>query len=311
LQLDCGGRAIGESLQRRVKESSDEPSTVASWLDYCACDIRDRDRRRERCRRLRRSDGDNQLHYDQEAGTYQVPNPFTAATPGDCIVIKASNVTLDLHNSEMTGIGGSLPGTANVFIEGDGTSISNFTNGIELEGTNSFVEHLFARDNSGNGVWLHGKKQTTVSRISCDHNGVTGMLLDHSNHNRVEGLEASQSGKFGLWLDGSSFNIVDGSDFSDNDVGLYLGCSSGGPSGVKCKPGPQSSNNQIYGNQGALAVWQPNLGIAIDLGSLSNRIIGNDIFNDVTDDLLDENPNCGNNFWFANRSAISSPSCIQ
>jgi parallel beta-helix repeat protein len=253
----------------------------------------------------------------KKPGTYEVPSPFTAAAPGDCIVIKASDVTLNLNNSEMTGIAGSLagihvmPGAARVFIEGDGTSISNFTNGIELEGTNGFVEHLSAGNNSANGVWLHNAKQTTVSRIFCESNGVAGIFVDHANHNRIENVAVSQNGKFGLWLNGASFNFVIGSNFSDNDVGLYLGCSPTGPSGAKCKPGPQSSNNQVYGNSGAVATWQPNHGIAVDIGSLNNKLIGNDVFNDVIDDLLDENPNCGSNFWFANQAAISSPSCVQ
>jgi hypothetical protein len=249
-------------------------------------------------------------------GTYQLTQAINASASGDCIVIKAGNVILNLHNFNLIGTTGSLAGihvmpkAGNVFIEGDGANITGFTNGVEIEGANNSMEHLAAGGNSANGVWLHRATGANVARLFCDNNGIAGLLLDHSNRCRVIDVEAGSNGQYGMWLMGSSSNFIQLFQLDDNNVELYLGCSPTGPSGTKCNPGPQSSNNRIFGGIGGLAIWAPVFGLAIDLGSVGNRIIGNDFQNDTSQDLFDNNPNCGTNLWFANRFTKADPSCI-
>ena len=103
------------------------------------------------------------------AGVYVVDGPLTQSGPGDCLLIKAANVTLDLNHQTVTGSGSGVgvhieASAGNAFVEGAAATISGFADGIEMDGANAFAENFFANDNADAGVYLNAAKQARVAR---------------------------------------------------------------------------------------------------------------------------------------------------
>jgi hypothetical protein len=103
---------------------------------------------------------------------------------------------------------------------------------------------------------------------------------------------------------------------SNGLASAYLGCNPTGPNGTTCPAGtPSSDNNSLTGNAlNAMAHLSDvsnsasqRFGIAVGLGSRGNRFSFITGSGNVTDDALDENPNCANNRWFAGTFTASSP----
>jgi parallel beta-helix repeat protein len=101
---------------------------------------------------------------------------------------------------------------------------------------------------------------------------------------------------------------VGNGDASDNgNTGIFLGCSSTGPSGAKCGV-PTTKNTSIKGNT---ADDNTKAGIALDLGDKKNDISNNDATgNTGLEDLVDENPGCDKNNWSGNSFGTASQGCI-
>ena len=77
-----------------------------------------------------------------KAGNYEVDSTLTTDKPGDCLVIEASNVTINLNGMAINGSGGAGAGvhvlsSANyAYIEGRGSTIGGFAEGMEIDGSN-------------------------------------------------------------------------------------------------------------------------------------------------------------------------------
>jgi hypothetical protein len=275
-----------------------------------------------------------------KAGFYELETSLTATAPGDCIVIKAANVTLNLNNNSITGHGGSggirrtagadaitsgggagihvMPGAANAFIEGNGAVISGFIEGIEIDAPNAFAEHFTVSTNGDAGVYLNAAKQAKISNFTADGNFNDGVRIFKGGMNLLQGFSSENNGRYGVWLEASSHNTIGGGGFyvQDNKIaGIYLGCWSVGPQGRACKPAMAPSNyNSIFdgGAYGASGGTE-NYGVAIDLGENFNKVAGVTSLYNSTDDVIDNNIDCAGNLWMSITDGTSippAPGCI-
>jgi hypothetical protein len=269
-------------------------------------------------------------------GYYQVQKALSSAG-GDCLVIQASNVTLDLNKKAISGAGtgagihvlATAPGTKTgkedegkgnkagtqingVFIEGGGAIISLFATGIEDDAIGTFGEYFDVSSNTGDGLLLKGAQGGHYSALLTDSNGGSGVHVRLGSGNTLVAVESDSNKAYGVWFDASSNNSLD-MDLAQGNVisGYYLGCSPNGPNGVSCAHG-SSSSNLIFGSLAFPLFGSPQqYGIAVDLGNTNNRIADNQSTSN-TIDMLDENVSCGTDIWFYNVFYTANPpaSCI-
>jgi len=276
-------------------------------------------------------------------GYYQVQKALSSAG-GDCLVIQASNVTLDLNGYAISGAGtgagihvlATAPGTKTgkedsgtkteaegkgtktgtqikgVFIEGRGAIISLFATGIEDDAIGTFGDYFDVNSNTGDGLLLKGAQGGHYSALLTDSNGGSGVHVRLGSGNTLVAVESDSNKAYGVWFDASSNNSLDGDVATGNVIsGYYLGCSPNGPNGVSCAQG-SSSSNLIFGSLAFSGFQLPQqYGIAVDLGNTNNRIAENQSTSN-TIDMLDKNVSCGTDIWFYNLFGTASPpaSCI-
>jgi Right handed beta helix region len=245
-----------------------------------------------------------------KTGLYEVNPPGLSSTGGDCLTISASNVILYLNGFPISGAGNGvgvhiLSSASNAFVEGHNAVISGFAEGVEIDGSKDLAENFIAESNSDAGVLLNNAKQAKLSNFSADSNGADGVRLYKGSYNTVAGsISASYNARYGIWLYGTSHDSVGGFEVQDNTIaGVYVGCSSTGPSanGSECSPKKMLSKyNSLF--SGTLAASGPGLqpyGVVIDLGDDFNRVTNmNGSPFETGGDLVDENANCANNDWF-------------
>ncbi len=245
-------------------------------------------------------------------GTYAVSADLSASsglTAGNgCIDVKAARVKLLLQGHLIQGAGTGvglhlLPSATGAFVEGQGAEgdepgtsalIEDWDTGIRWEASNGILDHLGSQSNASFGI-----------------------ELDNARGNDISDYDASFNGIYGTFIVGSSANQIDAAKSGDNAIaGIYLGCSTGGPSGERCKGVKPSNNNFIYDvhagvSKGSQVVSK--FGIVIDTGNGGNLVTDDLSRGDTTDDLTDMNPGCGTNIWFANSfdTQSSTPPCIQ
>jgi hypothetical protein len=113
-----------------------------------------------------------------EPGSYLVARNLTAA--GDCLVVTASGVTIDLGGWMLTGNGTGI-GVRDLYGTTNGTEVRNgtitgFTGGVELGGGNSIVDQVRARDNGTYGITVGAG--SLVRNSVASNNGSIGIFLD-------------------------------------------------------------------------------------------------------------------------------------
>lgn len=262
-------------------------------------------------------------------GYYQVQNTLSS-TGGDCLVIQAPYVTLNLNGNAISGSGtgagihvldNTAPDTSNeteikgVFIEGGSAIISGFATGIEDNAIGTFGEDFQVNSNKGDGLLLRRARGGHYSTFSAEANGVSGVHIRHGSGNTLVALGTTGNTVYGVWLDDSSNNSIDENFAAGNGIaGYYLGCSPTGPNGVSCTHGSSSSNlifSSVSFGSAFGSILTQQYGIAVDLGNNNNRIANNGSTSNAIDDMLDENASCGTNIWFFNGFGTANPaSCI-
>jgi hypothetical protein len=245
-------------------------------------------------------------------GTYTVSEDLSASsglTPKDgCIDVKAAKVKLLLQGHTIQGSGAGiglhlLPGAKGAFVEGQGAEgneagsyalFKDWDTGIRWEAAGGVVDHLQSNANTSFGIVLSNAKGNDIGNYSASGNGI-----------------------YGTWLIASSGNQINSATSGDNQiVGIYLGCSSDGPTGSKCKGVAGSNGNRIYNVHAGVSAMSSiisKFGIVIDLGNGGNLITDAFSHMDKKFDLVDLNPGCGTNIWFANQfdTESSDTSCIK
>lgn len=240
-----------------------------------------------------------------KAGVYEVDAPLLQSAAGDCLFIKAANVTLNLNRQSITGSGGSTGAGVhiarsanNAFVEGTSALISGFLDGIEIDSQNALAENFFAENNSDAGVYLKDARMARVANFAANNNK-DGVRVSQGTQNTLQNSNCAGNSRYGIWLLGTSHNLVGSFDVENNAfAGVYAGCWGDGPQNLPCKPAvPASGFNYLFGGlaQGNLAY-----GLVIDLGDNSNWVANNVSQFNRTGDMFDANADCGKNLWLAN-----------
>jgi parallel beta-helix repeat protein len=243
--------------------------------------------------------------------------------PGNCFVISAPHVTLDLNGHIVAGLGAgagiaiapagldakvesTLPGAV---IGGFGTGIRDNANDAVIAGPD-----LRVVGNVANGVSVFGAVGSVLDHLIMIGNHHYGVHTQLSQGISIGANVVNGSGTYGIWLQTSEGTQVVGNSVNgSHGAGIYLGCSgTGNLQNVSCgRPSDKSliSQNDLVGNG--------DYGVAIADESLGNLVTMNHVSGDAANDLQDENFHCkgatGTNSWSTNtgtRNQSVSATCI-
>jgi Periplasmic copper-binding protein (NosD) len=254
-------------------------------------------------------------------GLYQLDNNLFASSPsaGDCLIIQAANVSLNLNNYNLYGTTSAvgihvMKSAARVFIEGSGSTIQSFGVGIQFDAAAPFADNFTVLSNSDAGILLNRVQQANLSNFSAVDNKNDGVRIDHGGNNLLQMPTISGSGRYGVWIQNSSRNSIGNFDVRNNVLaGIYVGCSQTGPRGSCARGGKPSNSNYLFSGTAAISssgIQQ--YGIAIDEGNNFNRVVNIWAWQNNQLDLFDVNQNCGKNYWFAESTIgqVAPAACI-
>jgi parallel beta-helix repeat protein len=239
-------------------------------------------------------------------GLYEIDNILIASSPaaGDCIVITAPNVSLNLNGFDLLGATNAvgihvMKTAAKAVIEGNGATIQTFGVGIQIDAAGALADNFTVNKNSDAGVVINHTQQAELSNFTSTDNLNDGVRIVSGGFNGLQMPTISGNGRYGVWVEGSSNNSVGNFDISKNALaGIYVGCSQAGPRASCLRGvGPSNYNHLFSGTIKDSGVQQ--YGVAIDLGDNFNRVVNVYAWLDSQVNLLDENPDCASNYWFA------------
>ncbi len=215
-----------------------------------------------------------------------------------------------------------------------GSSDSNGGNGVTVTSSNSFTfDSLDASSNRGSGIVVNTSSAGSITSATANSNSSSGITLNSSTATNIAGLNANSNGTYGVELIKSGSNKIFGTAINLNDIygvylkesssnvvgspygtihcngiiDVYMGCSdTAGPDLTACST--PSSANEIDGAVVYGTGVNP-YGIVIDLGNLSNRVLGSNGSTDTVDDMYDANK-AGQNTWFGNTFTTANQSYI-
>jgi parallel beta-helix repeat protein len=218
----------------------------------------------------------------------------TLSTTGttSCIVIRAKNISINLAGTSITGpnngssAGAGIEidrGSSNVFIEGNGATISGFEFGIENEATNVTVEDLTAKNNDEAGVHFAKASNSAISAVTAQNNG-----------------------GYGIWLEGSTQNKVGGNTQVLTNVldGILIGCQAVVGTGICSGITAQSNQNTVF-NVTATNNGTGNSssgGVTVQFNSKDNSIARSSGSGNAKADFYNHHNagTCGGNVFFLN-----------
>ena len=279
-------------------------------------------------------------------GTYTLSGASPMTSTGTCVDITASKVTLvggpllKGPGSTTATYGVHVEASANKVIL-ESIEAEDFGQGFHIDGPNASAIALVTTLN-GKGTVVSGANAFLIEAISEEDNFVgiqvnpgatnfvmvvgeaisesgVGIFLNGVNGAFLTDAISEGDGSFGIWLKSSSNNVISGFVAESNNVaGVYLGCNAAGPSDIPCPAGVPSSNGNsfmgpVYGSSTNSIVsstgtpFHQHFGIAVDVGNLHNHFVTITGTGNLNEDAIDENPNCGNNRWFANNFTSSVP----
>jgi hypothetical protein len=252
-------------------------------------------------------------------GLYEIDNILIASSPaaGDCLVITAPNVSLNLNGFDILGATSAvgihvMKTAAKAVIEGNGSTIKTFGVGIQIDAAGALADNFTVNKNTDAGVVINHAQQAQLSNFSSTDNLNDGVRIVGGGFNGLQMPSISGNGRYGVWVEASSNNSVGNFDISKNAlVGIYVGCSQAGPRAACLRGvGPSNYNHLFSGTIKDSGVQQ--YGVAIDLGDNFNRVVNVYAWLDSQVDLLDENPDCAGNYWFAEPiiGIVTPPTCI-
>jgi hypothetical protein len=247
----------------------------------------------------------------KKPGFYSL-NKDLSTNGGDCLIVKARNVTLSLGGHNITGAGSDIGlhvmSTATNF-RCDGGNFTNFAIGVEDDADGATIENTDSEANTDTGVLVNGATQVTVGSASAKHNGKYGYHLLSASYTMVHNYEADSNGTYGVFVQASDHTLLEnfraGDYGADGIAGVYIGCSEGGPGGI-CATGPSNFNVVSHGSQ------QTNqYGLVVDAGSGNNVLADTLEAGNINFDVFDGNANCGTNLWFFDAFRTSNnPACM-
>jgi hypothetical protein len=226
------------------------------------------------------------------AGFYQVTKSLNVsqARGKDCIDISASNVILDILNTNSSGnpcssttIGGDstskspigihiLSSAKNVFIEGQNSNVVGWQTGIEDDGSSATGENFNVSNNINIGLLLNGVTGSSFSNffagileddLGQDCYGVPqsgpqtyGVEVLKSTGAQILNATAAGNALYGIWFDDSSTSRVSlagsGPGVQGNTVGAFwFGCNNNGNPTKTCTG--HGTGNLVYDTVTAVA----------------------------------------------------------
>jgi parallel beta-helix repeat protein len=233
-------------------------------------------------------------------GTINAPGAYfltkSIGVPGNCIVIRASNVALSLNGLSMVGNG--TVGHAIIITQGATNvqvahgQISGWAVGVEDLGSGAQLQNLKIVNNTRMGVALAGVTGSKVQGNRFPGNGSVAIYVGATKGAVVSGNVSTGAGKYGIWVRGSSqFTLANNQISQDGIANIFVGCSNHGITNtLTC---PRSTAGIITSNR---VVYSP-LGIAIDRGNAHIQVTSNHVSASGKFDLFDSNPACGTNAW--------------
>jgi hypothetical protein len=254
-------------------------------------------------------------------GLYELDSDLVASTPsaGDCLIITAPNVSLNLNHFGLFGatsaVGIHVMKTAlKAFIEGDGSTIETFGEGIQIDAPGALADNFTVLSNTDAGVLLNHVQQADLSNFSAWDNKNDGVRINGGGFNVLQMPTIRDNGRYGVWVQSSSHNSVGNFTVQTNTIaGIYIGCSMAGPRGLCSRGAPVSDYNYLFsGTAGIFSSGFQQYGVAIDLGDNFNRVVNVAASQNNQLDLFDLNSDCGSNYWFAEAEfgQVNPQSCI-
>jgi parallel beta-helix repeat protein len=237
-------------------------------------------------------------------GTYFLTKSI--GTPGNCIIIRASNVIFGLNSFGVVGNGSVglgiviVHGVTNVQVMNG--HVNSWAVGIDDLGTDTHLQNLRVFNNTHMGIVLAGATNSVVQNDSFPGNGRISLFVDATTGAAVNGNSITGSGKYGIWVKNSSRFAVNGNGVSQSGIaGIFVGCSQAGIlNHLTC---PRSTSGTITGNR----VVYDRLGIAIDRGNMHIHVMNNHVSAGAKFDLYDANFNCGTDTWSGDVFATHYP----
>ncbi len=182
----------------------------------------------------------------ENPGTYRLVNNLVAT--GDCIVLKANFVTVNLGGFRITGNGGgagitNLGGFRLKGIEVRNGAVTHFSTGISLDSASQvLIQGIRVAKNTGFGVWvsenaivkdnlaaengldgLHIGPQSIVAGNTSVRNGGSGIVVAQAS--TVVGNVASLNSDSGIIVYGRS-TVLNNTSASNTNFGISVDCSS-------------------------------------------------------------------------------------
>ncbi len=150
------------------------------------------------------------------------------------------------------------------------------------------------KDSAGKGIEVDNASDVTIVGPGKITNFIEGIFFDTTTNSSVM-LVNSSGNQQGIHLHGKSINNLLTTNQTDSN----------GSNGIALEP--ESSNTRVYAN----SMCSNQTGITVNRGSMHNDIIGNKARGNGTQDLQDDNTDCGGNTWFANTfTRANQSSCI-
>jgi len=257
-----------------------------------------------------------------KAGLYEVDSDLIASSPsaGDCIVITAANVSLNLNRYSLRGATSAvgvhvMKTAAKAFIEGNGATIETFGTGLEIDAPGALADNFIVLSNTDAGIVLNHVQQADLSNFSATDNLNDGVRIEGGGYNVLQMPTITGNGRFGVWIQSSSHNSVGNFAVESNTLaGIYVGCSVAGPHGL-CARGATAPSDYNYLFSGVAGIFDSGFqdyGVAIDLGDNFNRVVNIAAAQNDKFDLFDVNLDCASNYWFAEAEfgAVQPSNCI-
>ena len=256
-----------------------------------------------------------------KAGFYELDNDLVASTPaaGDCLVITAANVSLNLNHFGLFGATSAvgihvMKSAAKAFIEGNGATIQTFGIGVQIDAAGVLADNFFVLSNTDAGVLLNHAQQTDLSNFIASSNLNDGVRIAGGGYNVLQMPVISGNGRYGVWAQSSSHNSIGNFTVQNNKLaGIYVGCSATGPQAPCPRGAPASNYNYMFsGVAGISSSGIQSYGVAIDLGDNFNRVVNVAAWQNEHLDLFDANQDCASNFWFAEPTIgqVAPQNCI-
>jgi parallel beta-helix repeat protein len=256
--------------------------------------------------------------------------------PGNGIIIRAENVTLDLNGYSVLGAAPSGTGSDSVgilvdFVGGaqvrNGT-VAGFGRGVVLlQRAGSTLERLNVRGNRNVGIVV-SSFQNVVRGNVVEGNGGDGVFIAGGPGNVIESNVIRGNGGTGFFLTAGGLNsrtggtVLRGNSISANGLdGVVLGGLTGGASVTSNVIAENRRNGVVIGELAGLHLVQSNQILANLANGVrivrtpgppapGSRVLSNTALRNALFDLADENENCDSNTWSGNQFGTRNQTCI-